>query len=291
MSILEELKFKFQQGNAIIRIIMVNVAVFVVFGIVNTILGLFNSNAIVVTITDWLILPASFSRFIFQPWTIITYTFFHEDILHILFNMLWFYWIGQLFQQYLGNPKTYQAYFMGAIAGGLVYMISYHVFPLLIPRLEYSMARGASAGVISVIFATATLLPEYELSLLLIGSIRLKYIAFFTLILDLISILYDKNPAGHIAHIGGAAFGYFYIKQIYANNFLSGFFDWIENLFKPKEKSNLKIHHRSGYMKVNSNEKPTQAEVDRILEKINQKGLSYLSDKEKDILRNFGKDN
>jgi hypothetical protein len=204
--------------------------------------------------------------------------------------MLWFYWIGQLLQQYLGNPKTYQAYFMGAIAGGLVYMVSYHVFPYLIPSLEFSTARGASAGVLSVVFATATLLPEYELSLFLIGSVRLKYIALFTLLLDLISIPYD-NPGGHIAHIGGAAFGYFYIKQIYANNFLSGFFDWIENLFKPKEKSNLKIHHRSGYMKVNSNEKPTQAEVDRILEKINQKGLSYLSDKEKDILRNFGKDN
>jgi membrane associated rhomboid family serine protease len=290
MSILEELKFKFQQGNAIIRIIMVNVAVFIVFGVLNSLLGLFNSNGIIKLVLDWLVLPASFSRYIYQPWSLLTYTFLHEGFLHILFNMLWFYWIGQLLQQYLGNPKTYQAYFMGAIAGGLVYMVSYHVFPYLIPSVEISTARGASAGVLSVVFATATLLPEYELSLFLIGSVRLKYIALFTLLLDLISIPYD-NPGGHIAHIGGAAFGYFYIKQIYANNFLSGFFDWIENLFKPKEKSNLKIHHRSGYMKVNSNEKPTQAEVDRILEKINQKGLSYLSDKEKDILRNFGKDN
>ncbi len=290
MSILEELKFKFQQGNAIIRMIMVNVAVFIVFGVLNSLLGLFNSNGIIQIVLDWLVLPASFTRYIYQPWSLITYTFLHEGFLHILFNMLWFYWIGQLFQQYLGNPKTYQAYFMGAIAGGLVYMISYHVFPYLIPSLEFSTARGASAGVLSVVFATATLLPEYELSLFLIGSVRLKYIALVTLLLDLISIPYD-NPGGHIAHIGGAAFGYFYIKQIYANNFLSGFFDWIENLFKPKEKSNLKIHHRSGYMKVNSNEKPTQAEVDRILEKINQKGLSYLSDKERDILKNFGKDN
>ncbi len=290
MSIVEELKFKFQQGNAIIRIIMVNVAVFIVFGVLNSLLGLFNSNGIIKLVLDWLVLPASFSRYIYQPWSLLTYTFLHEGFLHILFNMLWFYWIGQLLQQYLGNPKTYQAYFMGAISGGLVYMVSYHVFPYLIPSVEISTARGASAGVLSVVFATATLLPEYELSLFLIGSVRLKYIALFTLLLDLISIPYD-NPGGHIAHIGGAAFGYFYIKQIYANNFLSGFFDWIENLFKPKEKSNLKIHHRSGYMKVNSNEKPTQAEVDRILEKINQKGLSYLSDKEKDILKNFGKDN
>lgn len=290
MSIVEELKFKFQQGNAIIRIIMVNVAVFIVFGVLNSLLGLFNSNGIIKLVLDWLVLPASFTRYIYQPWSLLTYTFLHEGFLHILFNMLWFYWIGQLLQQYLGNPKTYQAYFMGAISGGLVYMVSYHVFPYLIPSVEISTARGASAGVLSVVFATATLLPEYELSLFLIGSVRLKYIALFTLLLDLISIPYD-NPGGHIAHIGGAAFGYFYIKQIYANNFLSGFFDWIENLFKPKEKSNLKIHHRSGYMKVNSNEKPTQAEVDRILEKINQKGLSYLSDKEKDILKNFGKDN
>ncbi len=290
MSILEELKFKFQQGNAIIRIIMVNVAVFIVFGVLNSLLGLFNSNGIIKMILDWLVLPASFTRYIYQPWSLLTYTFLHEGFLHILFNMLWFYWIGQLLQQYLGNPKTYQAYFMGAIAGGLVYMISYHVFPYLIPSLEYSTARGASAGVLSVVFATATLLPEYELSLFLIGSVRLKYIALFTLLLDLISIPYD-NPGGHIAHIGGATFGYFYIKQIYANNFLSSFFDKIENLFKPKQKSNLKIHHRSGYMKVNSNEKPSQAEVDRILEKINQKGLSYLSDKEKEILKNFGKDN
>ncbi len=288
MSIIEELKFKFQQGNAIIRIIMLNVAVFIVFGVANSLLGLFNSNAIVQTITDWLVLPASFSRFIFQPWSIISYTFLHEGFLHILFNMLWFYWIGQLFQQFLGNPKTYQAYFLGAISGGLVYMISYHVFPYLIPSLELSTARGASAGVLSVVVATATLLPEYEISLFIIGPVRLKYIALVTVLLDLISIPYD-NPGGHIAHLGGAAFGFFYIKQIYSNNFLSGIFDKIENLFKPKSK--LKIHHRSVYMKVDSGNKPSQEEVDRILDKIQQKGLSYLSDKEREILNKFGKDN
>ena len=290
MSIIEELKFKFQQGNAIIRIIMLNVAVFIVFGVLNSLLGLFNANGIINSILEWLVLPASFSRYIYQPWSLISYTFLHDGFLHILFNMLWFYWIGQLLQQYLGNAKTYQAYFMGAIVGGLVYMISYHVFPYLIPSLEVSTARGASAGVLSVVVATATLLPDYEIALFLLGPVRLKYIALVTVILDLISIPYG-NPGGHIAHLGGAAFGFFYIKQIYANNFLSGIFETIESWFKPKPKSNLKIHHRSSYMKVQNSDKPSQAEVDKILEKISQKGLSYLSDKEREILKKFGKDN
>ncbi len=298
MSIVEELKFKFQQGNAIIRIIMVNVAVFVVFGIVNTILSLFNSNAIVVTITEWLILPASFSRFIFQPWSIISYTFFHEGFLHILFNMLWFYWIGQLLQQYLGNPKTYQAYFMGAIVGGLVYMISYHVFPYLIPSLEISTARGASAGVLSVVFATATLLPEYELSLFLIGSVRLKYIALVTLLLDLISIPYD-NPGGHIAHIAGAFFGIIYIKLLQNGTDLStivtNIINFFVNLFQPKKATPFKKVHvnpKKPVVKTQSKivtKDKTQQQIDEILDKISQSGYDSLTAVEKEFLFKAGK--
>jgi hypothetical protein len=193
-----------------------------------------------------------------------------------------------LFQQYLGNTKTYQAYFLGGIFGAIVYILAYNLFPVFHSQVGIATAIGASAGVLSIVVATATLLPDYSISLLFIGAVRLKYIALFSVLMDLISIP-QGNPGGHIAHLGGAAFGFIFIKLIYnkssASNYLDGFFEWISNGFKSSPSPKLKVKYKAT-SKTNSSEvgKPSQEEIDAILDKINRGGYENLSKKEKEIL-------
>jgi membrane associated rhomboid family serine protease len=290
MEVIEEIKFKFNQGNAIVRIILINVLVFLVFGVSAVILHLFNLAPLYSWFLNFLMLPASISKFIMQPWSLLTYMFLHEGFIHILFNMLWLYWFGNLFQQYLGNNKTYQAYFLGAIFGGLVYIISYNVFPVFANTINSTYALGASAGVLSLVFATATLLPNYEVFLFLLGSIRLKYIVLIVLFLDILSIP-QGNAGGHIAHLGGAAFGYLFIKFIYSNsnipNQLDKLTEKITGAFQ--KKSPLKIHHKGNSIRVDKGDKPSQSEIDSVLDKISKSGYDSLSKKEKEILFKAGK--
>lgn len=285
MSLLDDLKLKFSQDNAIIKIIYINVAVFLIFAIAYVISLLFNATDWIGSTQKWLMLPASLTNFIFKPWTLVSYMFLHDGVFHILFNMLWLYWMGQILQQFLGNIKTYQAYFLGGIAGGLFYMLCYNVFPVFESSLANSHAIGASAGVLSVVVATATLLPDYQMILLFFGAVRLKYIALVSVLLDLISIP-QGNAGGHLAHLGGAAFGFIFIKFIYSKSsaptYLDKIFEIIFNAFKPKPK--LKVRYKTTYMKVENSNKPTQEEVDNILDKISKSGYNSLTPKEKETL-------
>jgi membrane associated rhomboid family serine protease len=288
---LEELKFKFRQGNAVVQIVLINVAVFLIFAGLGVLFFLFNKSGISEYMIQHLMLPASGKNFIMQPWSIISYMFLHNGFLHLLFNMLWLYWFGNLFQQYLGNSKTYQAYFLGGIFGGLIYMLAFNIFPAFSNEVSFSYALGASAGVLSIVVATATLLPDYQVLLFLFGSVKLKYIALVSVLLDLISIP-NGNAGGHIAHLGGAAFGFIFIKLIYSQSIIptqiDSVFNGIAKAFSPK--SNIKIHHKGSNIRVEGTENPSQKEIDTVLDKISKKGYESLSKKEKEILFKASKD-
>lgn len=291
MEVIEELKFKFNQGNAIVKIILINVVIFLVFGIGGVVLHLFNKEALFNNFLQYLMLPASLSKFLLQPWSILTYMFLHEGFIHILFNMLWLYWLGNLFQQYLGNNKSYQVYFLGAVFGGFIYMLAYNIFPVFANTIDFTFALGASAGVLALVVGTATLLPNYEVYLFLLGAIRLKYIGLIVVIIDILSIP-RGNAGGHIAHLGGAFFGYFFIKLIYSNSNVPGALDKITEkiigLFQKKPK--MKIYHKGAGIRVENSAKPSQQDIDIVLDKISKSGYDSLSKKEKEILFKAGKD-
>ncbi|MBP9185942.1 MAG: rhomboid family intramembrane serine protease [Bacteroidia bacterium] len=282
MNLFEEIKHNYLQSNqAVKRIIAINVAVFLVLAILNVFAFLFNSSFSTTIINSYFTLPASLASFLYRPWSIVTYMFLHSGFLHILFNMLWLYWMGNLLQEYLGNKRVYQAYFIGGVFGGLVYMLAYNVFPAFTAVKDVSYALGASAGVLSVVVAAATLLPNFEIRLMFLGSIKLKWIALVSVGLDLISIP-NGNAGGHIAHLGGALFGYLFIKHLYTNSVFDRLFSVIGNLFSKKSK--LKVHYKTN----NNTNKPksaqTQIDVDEILDKISKSGYESLSKREKEIL-------
>lgn len=280
----------FFKRDLMMRLILINVIVFVFALVVNVFCLLLQlPNPVEYIIREFLMLPSNLKTLAYTPWSIITYMFLHSGIFHILFNMLVLYWFGNIYQEYLGKQKFIYTYFLSGIFGGLFYVLCYNIFPYFSSSVESSKALGASAAVMGIVFATATLLPNFTIVLAIFGPIRLKYIAFFYLLIDLVGIS-SSNAGGHLAHIGGALFGFLFIKQLQNGNdwtkFPAKIIDGISGLFKSKK---MKVAYRNPSANTNKKQDVTQAEIDRVLDKISQSGYENLSAKEKEILFKAGK--
>jgi membrane associated rhomboid family serine protease len=281
MNVLDEIKYTFNKNNnAIRKIIVANIVVFLLAAIVRVFMFFAGVNSEPVsTALRFFMLPANLGTLLMQPWSLLTYMFLHDGPLHILFNMLWLFWIGNILHEYIGNRKVYEAYFGGGLAGAILFLICINVFPVFNNSIDITYALGASAGVLGVVVAAATLLPNYPIRLLLFGEVKLKYVALVTVILDFISIP-QNNAGGHIAHIGGAIFGFLYIKYLYQDKYILPAF--IRNLFAKRSK--MRVHYRTTFLKTENNQKPSQEEIDFILDKISKSGYDSLSKKEKEQL-------
>lgn len=289
----EQFKNKYEQGSPVLRLMILNITVFLLFKTSQLFLFLFKTNSEWFNwLTNQLSVPSAMEKLVFQPWSIITYMFFHLDFMHILGNMLVLFWIGNLFTEYLGGKKLVSTYILGGITGAIFYIISYNVFPAFTDVVTYSSLIGASAGVLAVLTAIATLLPEYQVHLIFFGPVKLKYIALFSIIIYAISIP-QGNAGGQIAHLGGAFFGFVYIRQLQKGRDLAlwfnNFTDWI--MLSGKKKSKMKVAHKRfiNDEDFKSQSKSRQEQIDHILDKISQSGYDSLSKEEKEILFNASK--
>ena len=283
--IIEDIKNAWnKKDNGLIKIILINVIVFVGASIIQVFLTVSGLSSIFNVVLNKLMLPASFSTFILQPWSIITYFFLHMNFMHILWNMLFLYWFGKIIYDNIGNNALISLYILGGIIGGLLYMATYNILPYYADRVSESLMLGASAGVFSVVVGSATLMPNYSFYLLLIGPVRIKYIAVFYVLLSFFDVA-GSNAGGEIAHLGGAFIGYVFIKQLQNGVNIGDGIIKILNFFgeiKKKEKKKENIS-QSEFKDT------TQDEVDKILDKISESGYSSLSKKEKEKLFNASK--
>ncbi len=292
--ILTDLKEAFRKGNVFIQLIYINVGVFVVTTLITVLLKLFNRSA--GGIFELLALPASFERFIRQPWSIITYMFMHANFMHILFNMLWLYWFGSLFLYFFSGKHLRGLYLLGGICGGLLYMVSYNVFPYFQPMVAHSTMVGASASVLAIVVATAYREPNYRVQLLLFGAVRLKYLALIVVATDLLFIT-SSNAGGHIAHLGGALAGLWFAASLKKGTDVTAWInkaiDAIRALFERKtwqRKPKMKVHYgnsntaRQKDYDYNARKKAQSDEIDRILDKLKKSGYESLTTQEKKSL-------
>lgn len=297
-NIFDEFKNAFNRpNNGLIQIILINVAVFVFIKFLYVILWFIDSRGLYEVILRYVMLPADPVKFIFQPWSLITYFFTHEGFFHILFNMLFLFWFGKLIQEFIGDKKVISLYVLGGIIGGLLYILLYNILPQFNTE---SYMLGASAGVFAIVVGAATFMPNYTLYLLLLGPVRIKYIAIFYVLLSFFSIP-DGNAGGNIAHLGGAAIGYIFIKQLQKGNdlglwifsvldFFKGFFTKKSNIRVSYNKKSQQSSRKRTKAKVNVNQSsaksnsPSQDEIDAILDKISQTGYESLSKEEKQKL-------
>ncbi|HET6540874.1 MAG TPA: rhomboid family intramembrane serine protease, partial [Chryseolinea sp.] len=207
---LEEFKNAFQRhNNGHVQLILINVVVYLVVAVLFVVSEISQFPELFNAIHRIIAIPAPLIEFLQKPWTIITYAFVHDwtGILHILFNMLFLYWFGKLFVEYLGSDKLIAVYFLGALAGAMAYLIVYNFIPYYEARIPSGGMVGASAAVYAIVVATATLLPDYTFFLLFLGPVRIKYIAAFYIVLSFLGSV-GSNEGGNVAHLGGALIGF-----------------------------------------------------------------------------------
>ena len=292
MDILSDIKRTFKEGSALTRLIYINIGVFLVVQIISVVFFLGGQKS---NLSDLLCVSSSFREILARPWTPVTYMFLHTGFIHLLFNILGLYWFGKLFLYRLEGNKLVSVYLIGGLSGALFYVVSYNIFPVF--DSVNGLLLGASASVFAILVAIAFYDPNNEIHLSFIGTFQLKYVALFYVLLSVVGIS-TTNPGGNIAHLGGAAWGWFYIFQLKKGNdmgaglvkILNSIAGAVAGIFKPK--NNLRVTYKQApkddheYNRLKNLE---QEEVNRILEKIGKTSYDSLSKSEKELLFKQGK--
>lgn len=271
---------KYKSGTIVEKLIYINFVAFVLTFLLNTLNFLFNSQSNL--IVEWFSMPSNIDLFLLRPWSIISYGFLHGGFFHLVSNLIVLYFIGNLFIDYFTHKQLLSFYLSGTVFGGLLYLVSYAIFPAL--QGTSATLVGASAGVMAIFIGIATYIPNYEINFRFIGYVKLWKLAAFFIILDLIQIP-SGNSGGHIAHIGGALFGFLYIQQVkktsisFKNPFATFF----------NKRSTLKTVYKSKKKSTKKEQQSNQEKIDAILDKISKSGYESLSQEEKNLLFKQGK--
>lgn len=276
-SFINDLKHPFRTGNILIQIIIINVGVY----LLGNILELFISNYSIVSFLSFASFP---SEIITHPWTIITYMFYHRELWHMVFNLLWLYWVGKIFIEYYGTSRLLSTYILGGISGGLLFLLLSFLFNSVYLQ---GFLNGASAGVMAIVIAAAVIVPDYIVYMLFIGQVKLKYVAIFAFIFTSLIDL-QQNTGGKIAHIGGALYGYLFAIQFKNGKDFSKYFNQlfyrIKDLFTGKKRMKVVYTKAKTDEQFNFENAQKQKRTDEILDKISKSGYESLSKEEKDFL-------
>lgn len=273
------------QVSPLQALILINAGLFVLFELFHVLFWLSKTdNTVLAEIKTWLEFALEPKQLIKQPWSIVTYAFMHDNFMHILFNMVVLFWFGSIFCDFnRNNHRLWFFYFAGTIGGAFLALVAYNLVPAVHQAIPIPYLLGASAAVMCIVVATATLVPEYEVMLLLLGSVKIKYLAAAYVLIDFLSMP-AGNAGGKISHLGGAVIGFVLMWQIKRGNDIGikilKFLGSFASLFR--RKGALKVVHRAEQKK--RSEGPTQEQVDAILDKISQSGYESLTSNEKEIL-------
>jgi membrane associated rhomboid family serine protease len=285
---IKEIRRFFKTNDALVGLITVNTAVFVLYHAVHLFYFLFAATDRF-TLYHWLATPTDLHTLLTRPWTLVTYMFFHQELLHIAINMLWLWFFGRIFRMYFSGWQLVNVYILGGLSGVLLYIFSYNVFPVFAEARHFAAICGASAGVLAAVTAISCYVPKYTINLLIFGRVKLIYIALFSVILDVISISTSNNAGGHIAHLGGALFGCLFAVNMRRGKDITlrfgRFCAWLGSLFTPKPK--LRVAYKrppADDREYNRQKNMNQQEIDRILDKISKGGYDSLTRQEKETL-------
>jgi len=291
-----DLSYKFKTANIVVKLIVINVVVW---------LGLFliewalNMGPV---ITRWLSLPTDLGRLLIQPWSLLTYAFLHGGFWHIFWNMLILYWFGQIVLNLFTEKRFLTVYLLGALAGGVLYVLAYNLFPVLITSTAYLV--GASAAVRAIMIFIATYSPNTEVRIIFF-NVKLWHIGVFVVLMDLIQLPTSGNAGGLLAHLGGALFGFVYATQLAKGNDIGAWWErlvdtvmgWFKSQPKQPKKAKMKTVYKSqsnstaSYKASGMSKSEQQKRIDHILDKISKSGYESLSKEDKDFLFKAGKEN
>ena len=304
-SICDDLKREYEYGNMISRLIIINVGIFILYTFIHLVAYILmqGRDGFIDEFMHHFCMSSDWRVFIWQPWSVVTHFFLHFSLGHVLWNMVALYVFGSIFGDLLGDQRVLPLYILGGIAGAVAYFCS----ALILPDIG-SYALGASASIMAIVVAAGLKAPNYQMRLILIGDVKLKYIVMVMLLLDMIGVRsmdsgMGANSGGHIAHLGGAIMGFIFINRLNdgydMSVFVNRILDSIVNFYKrlrgesrPKPKVVYKNKENTTARREPSsrnNPSANQNELDTILEKIKEKGYDSLTKEEKDALFNASK--
>jgi membrane associated rhomboid family serine protease len=287
MNILDDIKLQYRTGGMVQKLLFWNIGLFVLATLVDV--GL-KFSGVAFSYFDYVALSSNTSVFMAKPWTILTFNFFHAGLFHLIFNVLILHFSGRLFNTYFTDKQLFGVYLLGGIFSGLTFIALYFVLG------KVSLLVGASGAIMALLMATATYAPFMLLRIPLVGTVKLWHLAFFILLMDLIQLPLE-NMGGHLAHFGGALFGFMYIKFLQKGVDLtkpiSVFLDRLVTITNPKPKTPFRNVHRNTEKKsvhsYGQNKDITQKQINEILDKISQSGYDCLTKEEKEFLFKAGK--
>ena len=283
MSFIDTIKYKYKTGSIIEKLIYLNVVIFGLTLFITVFQGLYKGQQNF--LVQWFALDDNLDKFLTKPWSIISYGFLHADFVHLIFNMITLYFIGNLFIQYFSQKQALTFYILGTLFGGILYVLSQNYFPLF-EGMNSSLV-GASAGISAIFIGIATYMPNYQIKIRFIGFVKFWHLAVIWLSFDVLGLI-GANAGGSFSHLGGSLFGFLYVNQASNKKInLSGIFT---SFFKRKEKT-LKTVHKSAKRKQNTTKTsaPNQEQIDSILDKISKSGYDTLTKTEKEFLFKQGK--
>lgn len=295
-SIFKDFKYALENGNTITKIILVNVCVFVFVKLVYVFTGGSSSSFYPILVKS-LSISSNPLTILQNPWSIITHMVLHEGFWHIIWNMLLLFWFGRIVGDFLGDHRVIPIYILGGLSGALLFILGAQFFGS--GTLFGSYALGASAAVMAIILVAASKAPDYIMRLILIGPVKIKYIAGVLVFLDIVSAAGAQNTGGAFGHLGGAGFGILYVYYLNRGTDLTqgmrNLFAFFRKEYKPtkKQKEYIKVVHKDLNNQKNASHSSRfiydQKKIDAILDKINEKGYESLSSEEKEILYNASK--
>lgn len=285
----------------LVKFLFINIAVFIFIRLAAVISVIFGMPAN--TIVEWVSMPTNLDMLAHKPWTVLTYMVSHYDFFHILFNMLWLYWLGTIFLDLFTEKHFAALYIYGGIGGALLYLLIYNTVPAY-DAASASYLIGASASVYAIVVAPAVKAPDYQIRLMLLGNVSLKWVTIFIIGFDILTITDGANIGGHIAHIGGMLtgflFAYAFNRGTDITKPLNTLIDKIVTLFSKKPEISFKQNIRKKQRRQSTTKTETKknnskasktelSEMDAILEKIKHSGYTALTDEEKEKLFNISK--
>lgn len=298
MAIIDEIKMRFRSGSLLLKLIYINIGVFVMLKLAMLVCSLLGVSPMLIAAA--VELPSQWIDVLHRPWTLITYMFMHGSIMHIFMNMLCLYWFGVVFMEYNTPKQLVALYVLSGFGGAAVYLAAYALLPSF-AAMQGNLV-GASAAVLGIMVAIGLQAPNYRINLLFIGAVAMKWVVMCMLLIVMLS--YDgTNMGGDVAHIGGAIVGALYAlllrKGCDITKAINRTIDAVVGTFAKRKPSGSGKYHYSASApsgqkrsSVRSRFVSEQEErVDAILEKIKQSGYSALTQEEKEIIFSVGRKN
>lgn len=294
-SIWQDFKYHLGKGTRLNQLMLVNVMVFLLVLFVRIGFNIAGEEGRVgfAAFTEALSFHSNTQYLLTHPWILLTHMFLHIGIWHLIWNMLMLYWFGNIVGDLIGNRVILPLY----LVAGLMGVFSIYVFSQIFayPSAEV-IAFGASAAVMGFVLAATIIAPDFLMHLILIGPVKLKYIALVVVLLDLVGLAENSNTGGHIGHLGGGLGGILFIWWLKNGSALPGwpFRNKPETKIIPIRKtvSAPATSRKSSPVKpktAEADEDQVRNEIDRILDKIRTKGMDSLTQEERNTLEKASK--